>query len=429
MASVRYFFIINEQGAPIVLRGFLGEESQIVVENFFQRLQTIPPPQPVFRINGIHFAYTLINHLFFVAASTATNAPILLLQLLHGISLAITNCIGQCSEISMQRNLALVYEIVDETISLGFPQTSDSNFLLEHIHNIVNNEVSIDNDIFPDCNFDRPLALSKGGIDKTKNDVYLILKETFDLSLTSKNKTLRSTITGNASIKSYLQGKPSILIQLDNQVTIASRTTPKNLTLKFDDICFAPFVQTHAFDTLRYITFSPPSGESNIFQYRTSIPPQPPFTFSFNFDSISTTSIIVSVDVHSTYVPEITATNVNIIFQCPLETVSANCEIDSHANGESFFYDSKNRQAYWRIEKIGGMQKLTTKFHFFFEEDFEILADKLLGPINVKFDIENFLVSGLSIKNFLVATQGCSNQPKKYVKFSTTGGCFSVILN
>ena len=434
MGLVKYFFIVNQRGSPILVRGFLDEASQSVVELFYQRLISEPPPQPVFRLDGINFAYIVYNSLYFVIATRESMAPNVLLALLKRIPVLITDYTGKCSERTFQKNLALAYEIIDEVLSFGCPQATDSSNLLHLVFNTVPYDLNIlpefiQRSLFPGSGYERPLALPIEQRGKTSNEIYLVIQESVSLTLSPQNQLLRSNISGRGLIKSYLQGLPSVLLQLDPMMTVANRPIPKNLPLKYDDICFAPFVQAQSFDSDRSMTFQPPDGENEIFTYRTTRPIPPPFTFSVVFETVMAKVIVVRISIQSSFPSTIHATDVTTIFQCPIEISSVSCEIPSSLlDSQVPDYDRKSRQAKWTIKNFPGMQEYSVRFRFIFDDGLSGAAETVLGPISLQYQIENYLTSGLSVKNFMASTQGSASPPKKWSRLVSDASCYTINL-
>jgi len=434
MGLVKYFFIVNQRGSPILVRGFLDEASQSVVELFYQRLISDPPPQPVFRLDGINFAYIVHNSLYFVMATRESMAPNVLLALLKRIPILITDYTGKCTERTFQKNLGLAYEIIDEVLSFGCPQATDSSNLLHLVFNTVPYDLNIlpeflQRSLFPNSGYERPLALPLEQRGKSANEIYLIIQESVSLTLNGQNQVLRSSISGRGIIKSYLQGLPSVLLQLDPMMTVANRPIPKNLPLKYDDICFAPFVQSQSFDSDRSMTFQPPDGENEIFTYRTSRPFQPPFTFSINFETVMAKVVVVRLSIQSLFPASLTASNVTASFQCPVEISSVSCEIPTNLlDTQTPDYDRSTRQARWTIKTFPGMREFSVRFRFIFEDGLSGAAETVLGPISLQYQIDNFLASGLSVKNFMASTQGSASPPNKWSRLITDASCYTANL-
>lgn len=423
MILIKYFFVFNARGSPIVVRGSLAEPSQSVVESFFNRLIQSPPPDPIFRLDSLNFAYIISSQLYFVVAAEDSMSPVILLELLSRIVSVIADYAGRCTEVTLQRNLGLTYEIVDEVLSMGCPQATDASNLLHLVHNTVSVESSVLEtvadalELFSSAQYDRPLAITLNERSKAANECYFVLRESVELSVDRNNQALRTCVTGQCVCKSYLQGQPSVLLQIDPQMTFATRGTPKHLELTYDDIVFAPFVQAHGFDGDRTIAFAPPQGLSTLFNYRTTRSIKAPFVIIPNFENKQAKVVVVRVSVQSTYQPEIVANEFEIRFQAPVETSNASCELPASVAGkQSGEYEHKSRQVVWRISAFAGLTEYSARFRFIFDHGIPAAAETLLGPLAVQFRIPDLLPSGATVKSVTVSTSGSASPPKKWMK-------------
>ncbi|OHT10572.1 Adaptor complexes medium subunit family protein [Tritrichomonas foetus] len=431
MGIIKYFFSINSRGSPIVIRAFLAEPTQDVIETFYNAVTQDPPPPPVFRNDNYNFVYIMKSQLYFVIVTEEIMAPSLLLELLNRIHTIIGDYAGRCTELTMQQNLAMTYEIVDEVLSFGCPQATDSANLLHLVHNTVNYKHDLLRNIdflnvFSGAEYERPLAVTNEQRAKFNNEVFFILNERVEMSLTANNQAIRTTITGVGTIKSYLDGLPSVLIQLDPQMTVKTRSIPQNLQLTYDDIVFAPFVQNQSFDGDRSITFAPPQGESTIFSYRCSRPVNPLITLTPVFENKQAKVAVVRVSIQANYPVEEYASDVKVIFQCPVEISNASCELPpSVADSQSSEFHSKERQVVWCIKKFVGLQEFSARFRFIFDHGIPCAVENLLGPISLEFTHIGHLISGMTIKNYVVSTSGTQTQPKRWLKETTTAACYT----
>lgn len=435
MGLIKYFFSINSRGNPIINRGFLAEASITIVETFYDKISSNDPPASVFYFDGLNYAYIYENSLYFVVATEESMSPSLLLELLSRVVSVIKDYAGKCTEISIQQNLGLVYEIIDEVLSFGCPQATDSSNLLHLVHNTVSYEENLEKidllffDLAVGDNYNRPLAMTADKRNESPNEVFFVLDERIEMLLTMNNQPIRSTITGIGSVKSFLKGQPSILIQLDPQMTVSTRSIHYNSFLKYDDIVFAPFVQTTSFDSDRTITFSPPEGESTIFKYRTSRIIEPPFTITHVFENKQAKAIVLRLSIQSQYPADEESTDVQILFQCPVEISNASCELPpSVVETQSSDFDSKTRQVIWKISSFKGLQEYSARFRFIFDDGIPISAERILGPISLKFVHVGKLPSGLSVQNYIVSTSGSQSPPKRWIKEISSSTCYSFNL-
>lgn len=431
MGIIKYFFILNNRGSPVVVRAFLCEPNQAITESFYNVVTQEKPPEPVLRLDNYNFTYIVHSDLYFVIVTEEIMSPSLLIELLTRIVSVISDYAGRCTELIMQQNLALIYEIVDEVLSFGCPQATDSSNLLHLVHNTVNYEPGILRtidfmNVFTGAEYDRPLAVNQDQRAKQPNEVFFILNEKVEMLLTSSNQSIRTTITGVGTVKSYLEGLPNILIQLDPQMCVATRSMAQNLALRYDDIVFAPFVQTQSFDGDRSMTFAPPQGESVVFEYRCSRPVNPLFTITPYFENVQSKVVVVRVSIQANYPAEEFANDVKIIFQCPVEISSASCELpNSVSDTQSSHFDSKTRQVTWSIKKFVGLNEFSGRFRFIFDNGIPCKAESILGPISLEFVHVGNLISGMTIKNFVVSTSGSQQQPKRWLKEMTTADCYT----
>jgi AP-4 complex subunit mu-1 len=425
---IQYFFVVNSRGVPVVVRGFLADPSQSIIELFYSTvIQPVPPP-PVFRAENLNFCYLESSTCYFVLATTASMAPSLLLELLTSLVSVIGDYAGSSTEWTIQQNLALVYEIVDEVLSFGCPQTTDPSALLHLVHNTAVYESDILKgfdvlNLFGMKQINRPLALTPAQRRTAPSELFLVITERLDLQLSPSNEITRCFITGTGMIKSFLEGQPSVLVQFDPIMTVAGRAMqPFDLT--YDDIAFGPFVQTDSFDSDRSISFAPPQGWSTLFHYRSSRAVNPPFSLQTVFENRQAKVVVVRVSISSVYRSDEEAQDVVVRFQCPSEISSASCELPpSVANSQDGEYDGKARQVIWKIKSFAGLKEFSARFRFMFDQGIPCAAESLLGPIAIDFKLPE-LISGMAVRELVVSTAGAGDPPQRWVKEVTSADCY-----
>ena len=78
MGLIKYFFSLNQRGSPIVVRAFLAEPTQTVMETFYNKITQDNPPPSVFRYDNLNFAYVFQNQIYFAVATEESMSPSLL---------------------------------------------------------------------------------------------------------------------------------------------------------------------------------------------------------------------------------------------------------------------------------------------------------------------------------------------------------------
>ena len=432
---IEHFFIVDKKGFALAARSFLTEPNHQIITDFHERVSSNPPPDPVFQVDGMNYASYLNGNLYFVLAThDASASGSTLLNLLERLVQVITDYAGTCTELVLQRNLALVFEIVEEVICFGFPQATDSTNLLHLVHNTVKYDRSLLEkidvlNVFPEHDFDRPIAILQRKKDKLRNEMFVVLTEKLNVVLDCDNHILRCETVGSCLVKSFLQGQPVVYIQLDPHMTVETRKMPQNFGLDYDDIVFAPFVYPDTFDVDRSFRVAPPEGQNVLFTYRTGRPIILPYTISVVFENRQPKAAVVRVSLQSNYPAEVTAEDVAVIFQCPVETSNAACELPPTVQEfQSQEYDEKERQVTWRIKKFKGLCEYSARFRFIFDNGIPVAAEKILGPISLKFNIVDYVASGLSIHKIDVSTSGSEKPPKKWMRQTTIAGDYTYEL-
>ena len=111
------------------------------------------------------------------------------------------------------------------------------------------------------------------------------------------------------------------------------------------------------------------------------------------------------------------------------EISNAACELPPTVlEFQSQEYDDRERQVKWHIKKFKGLCEYSARFRFIFDHGMPIAAEKLLGPISLKFNIIGFVASSLSIQRLDVSTSGSSKPPKKWLRETTVSGDYTYEL-
>jgi hypothetical protein len=209
-------------------------------------------------------------------------------------------------------------------------------------------------------------------------------------------------------------------------MTFATRGTPQGTGLSYDDVVFAPFVQSHSFDADRAVSFAPPNGAATVFSYRTSRQVHPPFTIVPVLENEQTKVAVVRISVQATYPADQAASAFELRFQCPVEISSASCELPaSVAESQDGEYDAGLRQVVWRIKRFNGLSEFSARFRFIFDSGIPTSAETLLGPLSIKFVLPDMLLSGAKVTNIVVSTAGAQKPPQRWIKLETVAQCYT----
>lgn len=79
------------------------------------------------------FIYTVHNNLTFLAITTKNTNIMMVFQFLYSLIDLLIYYFKELEEESVRDNFVVIYELLDEIIDNGFPQTTDSKILMDFI--------------------------------------------------------------------------------------------------------------------------------------------------------------------------------------------------------------------------------------------------------------------------------------------------------
>lgn len=89
----------------------------------------------MFHQDGVNYLSVKESGLIFVAATRDNVLPAMVLELLRSMAGIIKDYCGTVSEESLRKNFILVYELFDEVLDYGVPQTTTSETLKDFVYN------------------------------------------------------------------------------------------------------------------------------------------------------------------------------------------------------------------------------------------------------------------------------------------------------
>jgi AP-4 complex subunit mu-1 len=90
---------------------------------------------PIFNVDGVNYMHVKQAGLLFVATTRVNLSPALVLELLQRIARVTKDYLGVLNEDSLRKNFVLVYELLDEMIDFGYPQTTSTEALKSFVFN------------------------------------------------------------------------------------------------------------------------------------------------------------------------------------------------------------------------------------------------------------------------------------------------------
>lgn len=421
-------FIMDTKGKVIICRNYRGDIPLSASERFAQHIQEKEEMElrPVFTLEGITYVYIKCNNIILMAVTKRNSNVTLMLFYLYRMTIVFKDYFGELEEESIRDNFVVVYELLDETMDNGYPQTCESKILREVITQESNRL-----EIAPRP----PVALTNAvswrteGIKHRKNEIFLDVVEKLNLLVSANGTVLHSEIIGSVQMKSFLSGMPELKLGLNDKLMFEAtgRSNSKVKSVELEDIKFHQCVRLARFDNDRTISFIPPDGEFELMSYRLNTQVKPLIWVEAVVEPHSHSRIEYMIKTKSNFKSRSIANNVEIIIPVPRDVDSPSFKASI---GTVVYYPDKDAIV-WSIKMFTGSKEYLMRAHFGLpsvsaEEGSAVEHWK--APIEVKFEIPYFTVSGLQVRYLkIIEKSGYAALP--WVRYITMNGNYQLRMN
>ena len=119
----------------IISRNYRGDVPQSAVEKFMLFLQDEEESmnKPVMHLHGVTFAYIIYNNLYLVAASKRNANSAMIFKFLYKLVEVMKVYFKELEEESIRDNFVIIYELLDEMMDFGYPQSTETSILQQYI--------------------------------------------------------------------------------------------------------------------------------------------------------------------------------------------------------------------------------------------------------------------------------------------------------
>ena len=119
-------------------------------------------------------------------------------------------------EESIRDNFVIIYELLDELMDFGYPQSTDPKILQTYITQTGRKlEASAAK---PPAALTNAVSWRNEGIKHRKNEVFLDVVESVNLLVNASGSVLHSEIVGAVKMRVYLTGMPELRLGLNDKV-------------------------------------------------------------------------------------------------------------------------------------------------------------------------------------------------------------------
>ncbi|MCJ1467006.1 AP-1 complex subunit mu-1-Iike [Pseudocyphellaria aurata] len=382
---------------------------------------------PCFSDEGINYLYIRHNNLYLLALTKRNTNAAEILLFLHKIVEVFTEYFKELEEESIRDNFVVIYELLDEMMDFGYPQTTESKILQEYI---TQESHKLEIQARPPIAVTNAVSWRSEGIRYRKNEVFLDVIESLNLLVSSTGNVLRSEILGAVKLKCYLSGMPELRLGLNDKAMFETtgRAT-RGKAVEMEDVKFHQCVRLSRFENDRTISFIPPDGEFELMSYRLNTQVKP--------------LIWVESDARAQFKRRSTANNVEILVPVPEDADSPRFR----TNIGSVHYAPEKSAIIWKIKQFGGGKEFLMRAELGLPS---VKGDDEHGggmtggfggsmggaqgagkgkrPISVKFEIPYFTTSGIQVRYLKIIEPKLQYPSLPWVRYITQSGDIAVRL-
>jgi AP-4 complex subunit mu-1 len=424
--SISQLFILSRRGDSIIYRDFrrdIKKSNDIFFRNVnFYTEEEIAPP--LFNVDGINFIYVKTEDLY-IAISTLDNAsPNYYLEVLDRLMKVIKDHIGDLTEETIRKNFVLIYEIIDEMIDFGYPQLSDTEQVKQFVFTepvVELKNINTIKEIFnknTKSNESAKKSITVTNDAKSKNEIFVDIIEKVTCLFSRNGTILSSGIDGCIKMKSYLKNSPELRIVLSDEIIIG-KTSYSAGRMELAGYNFCQGVRTKDFESQRTLYIVPPEGEFILMNYRINNEFAPPFRL-YTIVEESDYKLELRIKLMANFSSTTKAGNIKISFNAPKETQSVYFNLPKQfKETHKVDYNQNEHICTWKIPTIMGGSENTLDVKFTLQVNKPNLFRKELGPIAMAFEIPNFNISHMQIKELKVMANDAKYNAMRWVRMFT----------
>ena len=264
---------------------------------------------------------------------------------------------GGFDEETVRDNFPLVYELLDEVMDFGYPQLCSTDllktFIMQEGEHIDPARAFQSAKLLP-AQVTGAVSWRREGIKYRKNEVFLDVVEHVNLLMSASGQVLKSDVTGEVVMKTFLTGMPECTFGLNDKLMMQSegkKKDPKKESgaIEMEDVSFHQCVKLGKFDSDKAVTFIPPDGEFVLMKYRVTENINLPFKVSPIVKELGRTRIEINIKVKAQYS---SVTGLNVLVRIPLPANTA--KVTSTTTAGKAKYEPETSELVWRMRKFPG---------------------------------------------------------------------------
>jgi AP-4 complex subunit mu-1 len=380
---------------------------------------------PIFHIDGTQFLYSKKNGMYFVFTAKTNVSPALSVELLDRIAAVIKDYCGVLTEEAIRKNFMLVYELIDEIIDFGYPQSSTSEVLKAYVKSV---PILVDTE--KRSEFLTAVIKTKTTSSKTanqsvtnkeqkkKDEIFVDLLEKITVHFGPSGQVTVAEVEGAIIIKSFIKGIPKIKMGLNEDLIIGKSPDVMNHgKLCLDQCNFHECCRFSEWDIDRTLVFFPPDGEFALIKYRCTDAFDSPFKIYSYLEDPGHNQLDIIIKITSEFPSELNANKVRLTCKLPRATVSASGELEAN-DLSTYEFDPKTKTILWNLGKLRGNYTTSIRIKLNLEDSVGNFKREV-GPIGLDFEIPMFRCSQMQIRYLRALDNEKELKPYRWVRSIT----------
>ncbi|XP_032060892.1 AP-1 complex subunit mu-2 isoform X1 [Aythya fuligula] len=424
--SASAVFILDLKGKPLISRNYKGDVSMGEIEHFMGLLlqkEEEGALSPLLTRGQVHFLWIKHANLYLVATTKKNANASLVFSFLYKVVEVFSEYFKELEEESIRDNFVIVYELLDELMDFGFPQTTDSKILQEYITQ-EGNKLDTGKSRVP-TTVTNAVSWRSEGIKYKKNEVFIDVIESMNLLVSANGSVLLSEVVGTIKLKVFLSGMPELRLGLNDRVLFEltgreCRRGGKNKSVELEDVKFHQCVRLSRFDSDRTISFVPPDGDFELMSYRLGTRAKPLIWIESVIEKFSHSRVEIMVKAKAQFKKQSVANGVEIAVPVPSDADSPKFKTSV---GSAKYLPEKNLVV-WSIKSFPGGKEHLMRAHFGLPS-VEKEEDEGRPPIAVRFEIPYFTVSGIQVR-YMKIIEKSGYQALPWVRYITQSGDYQL---
>ncbi|KAJ6622942.1 Mu homology domain-containing protein [Mycena sp. CBHHK59/15] len=409
--TIGAFFIFNQKGEVLISRLYRTDFKRSIADVF--RIQVVSNSDvrsPIITLGSTSFFHVRINSLYVVAVTKNNANAALVFEFCYRFINICKSYFGKIDEESIKNNFVLIYELID-----GGLVNSEIDTLKTYIttESIVSSAIAAEESSKITAQATGATSWRRGDVKYKKNEAFVDVVETVNLSMSAKGTVLRADVDGHIQMRAYLSGTPECKFGLNDKLVIDKSQQGVSDAVELDDCRFHQCVRLNDFDATRTISFIPPDGEFELMRYRSTSNVKLPLRVIPTVTEIGTTQVSYAVTVKASFNNKLSATSVVLRIPTPLNTTAVDCQ---GASGKAKYVPGEN-VVVWKLPRLQGGQEctLTATADLTSTTHRQVWARP---PIDVDFQVLMFTSSGLIVR-FLKVFEKSNYHSIKWVRYLT----------